>query len=146
MNSNEIGRYIRVLRKREGMSQERLGELLELSYQQVQKYEQGKSKITLELLSRVSEVFSIPVTQLLEASAKEYSSPHLSGDAADAGEYERRELQETELLRQFRKLNTPFSREFVLRWIRGIAELERQCSAERPGAGSGSDENHDPRP
>jgi transcriptional regulator with XRE-family HTH domain len=148
MNSNEIGRYIRVLRKREGMSQERLGELLELSYQQVQKYEQGKSKITLELLSRVSEVFSIPVTQLLEASVKEYSSPHLSGDAADAGEYERRELQETELLRQFRKLNTPFSREFVLRWIRGIAELERQCCGESPGTGAVSDggENHDPGP
>lgn len=128
------------------MSQERLGEMLELSYQQVQKYEQGKSRITVELLSKIAEIFSIPVVELLEASAKEYSSPHLSGDAAEAGEYEAKELQETELLRQFRKLKTPLSREFVLRWIRGLREIERQCGRERPETGGFYDrsESHDP--
>ena len=135
MNSYEIGRYIRLLRKREAMSQERLGELLGLSYQQVQKYEQGRSRITVELLSKVSEIFSVPVIEILEASAREYHSPHLSGISADSGASETDELRENELIRHYRKLKTPFSREIVLNWIRGIAELERRCSREHPENG-----------
>lgn len=41
-----IGRAIRMRRKAKGMSQERLGEMLGVTFQQVQKYEKGTNRIS----------------------------------------------------------------------------------------------------
>ena len=44
-----------------GMSQEKLGELLGITFQQVQKYEKGSNRVSASRLYHVAKVLSVPV-------------------------------------------------------------------------------------
>jgi transcriptional regulator with XRE-family HTH domain len=57
----EIGRRIRALRLERGMSQTELGELLSVSFQQVQKYEKGINRVAAGRLQRISEALGVTV-------------------------------------------------------------------------------------
>ncbi|MFO7850462.1 MAG: helix-turn-helix transcriptional regulator [Spirochaetia bacterium] len=127
MNSAEIGRFIRLLRNRENMSQEKLGELLNLSYQQVQKYELGQSKITIELLSKVSHIFLLSISEIIELSSREFAQETPASSGSGTG-YGADALQEQDIIREFRRLKSPHSRELILRHIKGISKLEKELS------------------
>ena len=45
--NQQIGIFIRTLRRQHGLTQKALGEMLGLTYQQIQKYEHGKSSISI---------------------------------------------------------------------------------------------------
>ncbi len=49
-----------------GMSQERLGELLGLTFQQVQKYEKGVNRIGAGRLFEISRILSVPIDYFYE--------------------------------------------------------------------------------
>ena len=49
-----------------GMSQEKLGELLGLTFQQVQKYEKGTNRVGASRLQQISEILQVPVSFLFE--------------------------------------------------------------------------------
>jgi transcriptional regulator with XRE-family HTH domain len=66
MNSREIGDQIRRLRREKGISQIELAEKLNISFQQVQKYENGKSKISVDRIFQIVEVLSIPIYDLVD--------------------------------------------------------------------------------
>ena len=57
-----IGLRIRTLRLERGLSQAELGELLGVSFQQVQKYEKGVNRVSAGRLHRVAEALQVPVT------------------------------------------------------------------------------------
>jgi transcriptional regulator with XRE-family HTH domain len=61
-----IGARIRLRRTVLGMSQERLGELSEVSFQQVQKYERGTSRMNAVRLCELSRALDVPVTYFVE--------------------------------------------------------------------------------
>jgi transcriptional regulator with XRE-family HTH domain len=61
-DSEFIGRRMRQLRERAGLSQSEVGALLEVSYQQVQKYERGINRISVDKLQRLAEALRVPVT------------------------------------------------------------------------------------
>jgi CheY-like chemotaxis protein/DNA-binding XRE family transcriptional regulator len=57
-----IGQQIRVRRKKSSLSMQQLADLLNLSYQQLQKYESGLSKISVEKLLFIASIFNEPIT------------------------------------------------------------------------------------
>lgn len=57
----DIGSKLRSLRRLRGMTQHQLGSRLGVSFQQVQKYEQGMSRMTVARLCQLSEVFQVPL-------------------------------------------------------------------------------------
>src|SRR5262250_2895849 len=61
-DSKFIGRRMRQLRERAELSQSEVGALLEVSYQQVQKYERGDNRISVDKLQRLAEVLRVPMT------------------------------------------------------------------------------------
>jgi transcriptional regulator with XRE-family HTH domain len=61
IDSKEIGCRIREFRQKKGFSQERLAELLNLSPQQMQKYEAGASKLNTDKLQQLADVLGITV-------------------------------------------------------------------------------------
>src|SRR3954463_4915435 len=63
-----VGSRVRMRRIMLGMSQERLGEGLGLTFQQIQKYEKGTNRIGASRLQRISEILQIPVSFLFEGS------------------------------------------------------------------------------
>ena len=55
-----VGGRVRMRRVMLGMSQERLGEALELTFQQVQKYEKGTNRIGASSLKQISQTLKVP--------------------------------------------------------------------------------------
>lgn len=61
-----VGSRVRLRRMLIGMSQERLGELLGLTFQQVQKYEKGTNRIGASRLYQISQYLGTPVQFFFE--------------------------------------------------------------------------------
>lgn len=57
-----VGSRVRLRRTLLGMSQEKLGEAIGLTFQQVQKYERGSNRISAGTLYRLSQVLDVPVS------------------------------------------------------------------------------------
>ena len=57
-----VGSRIRLRRTLMGMSQERLGEALGLTFQQVQKYERGVNRVGASRLFDLSRVLDVPIS------------------------------------------------------------------------------------
>ena len=61
-----VGRKVREARAAKGMSQEQLGKLLGVSFQQVQKYEKGTNRIGGSRLWDISQAVECPVSYFFE--------------------------------------------------------------------------------
>src|ERR1700734_1642049 len=55
-----VGARVRMRRMMLGMSQEKLGEALGLTFQQVQKYEKGTNRIGASRLQQISRTLNVP--------------------------------------------------------------------------------------
>jgi transcriptional regulator with XRE-family HTH domain len=62
----QVGNRVRLRRMLVGMSQERLGELLGLTFQQVQKYEKGVNRIGAGRLFEVSRILGVTIEYFYE--------------------------------------------------------------------------------
>ncbi|WP_353181029.1 helix-turn-helix domain-containing protein [Bosea sp. (in: a-proteobacteria)] len=56
-----VGSRVRMRRMLAGVSQERLGEALGLTFQQVQKYEKGSNRISASRLQQIAKMLDVPV-------------------------------------------------------------------------------------
>jgi transcriptional regulator with XRE-family HTH domain len=68
-----VGSRVRMRRMMLGMSQEKLGDALGLTFQQVQKYEKGTNRIGASRLQQISQILQVPVAFFFEGA------PHLAG-------------------------------------------------------------------
>lgn len=64
----QVGNRVRLRRMLIGMSQERLGDLLGLTFQQVQKYEKGVNRIGAGRLFEVSRILGVPIDYFYEGA------------------------------------------------------------------------------
>ena len=71
----EVARRVRARRIEVGMSQEKLGEKLGLTFQQVQKYEKGVNRIGAGRLYEVSRILNVPVDFFYEGVAASGQEP-----------------------------------------------------------------------
>jgi transcriptional regulator with XRE-family HTH domain len=67
-----VGSRVRMRRMMLGMSQEKLGDALALTFQQVQKYEKGTNRIGASRLQQISLILQVPVAFFFEGA------PHLA--------------------------------------------------------------------
>jgi transcriptional regulator with XRE-family HTH domain len=115
-----VGGRVRMRRTVLGMSQERLGDAIGLTFQQVQKYERGTNRIGASRLYELSVVLSVPVgffyedyavhrpTGMSEAPASGYAAATLQRDAL-------------ELMGVFQRIADPEMRRRVLDLAKAIA-------------------------
>jgi transcriptional regulator with XRE-family HTH domain len=75
-----VGSRVRMRRMMLGMSQEKLGDALSLTFQQVQKYEKGTNRIGASRLQQISTILQVPVSFFFEGA------PAMIGDRADVEE------------------------------------------------------------
>jgi len=71
----EVGRRVRTQRLTKGMSQTELGTKIGVTFQQVQKYENGVNRIGAGRLSRIAEVLEVPVTYFFPDDSTASSGP-----------------------------------------------------------------------
>ena len=65
-----VGSRVRMRRMLLGMSQEKLGEALGLTFQQVQKYEKGVNRVGAARLQQIATALNVPVTFFYDGDGK----------------------------------------------------------------------------
>lgn len=63
-----VGSRVRMRRLMLGMSQEKLGDALGLTFQQVQKYEKGTNRISASRLQHLTQILQVPVPFFFEGA------------------------------------------------------------------------------
>lgn len=112
-----------------GMSQEKLGDALGLTFQQVQKYERGANRVGASRLFEISRVLDVPVSFFFEEMPAETASlassaPGGRGDGEEIEEFERDPLakRETlELVRAYYRIADPRVRKRVFELTKAVA-------------------------
>ena len=61
-----VGSRVRMRRMMLSMSQEKLGDALDLTFQQVQKYEKGTNRISASRLQQISRILHVPISFFFE--------------------------------------------------------------------------------
>src|SRR6188472_2694352 len=74
-----VGSRVRMRRMMLSMSQEKLGDALDLTFQQVQKYEKGTNRIGASRLQQISNILKVPVSFFFEGA------PNISNEADGVG-------------------------------------------------------------
>lgn len=121
-----VGSRVRLRRTMLGLSQEKLGEALGITFQQVQKYEKGSNRIGASRLQRISEVLNVPVSFFFE-DAPSSGQPSPGFAEPSGGDYVADFLSSSEglqLNRAFVKISDPKVRRRVVELVRSLAEEE----------------------
>ena len=74
-----VGARVRMRRMMLGMSQEKLGNSLGLTFQQVQKYEKGTNRIGASRLQQISHILQVPVSFFFEGAPAVAMGPRVEG-------------------------------------------------------------------
>jgi len=77
-----VGSRVRMRRIMLGMSQEKLGDALGLTFQQVQKYEKGTNRVGASRLQQIAEILQVPVSFLFEGGPSAISAGEDFGEGA----------------------------------------------------------------
>lgn len=80
-----VGSRVRMRRMLIGMSQEKLGENLGLTFQQVQKYEKGANRIGASRLFEISRVLGVPVDFFFDGLEAQEAGQNGFSDGAAPG-------------------------------------------------------------
>jgi transcriptional regulator with XRE-family HTH domain len=120
-----VGSRVRLRRMLLGMSQERLGESMGLTFQQVQKYEKGVNRIGASRLFQISKILDVPVQFFFEEApyAGDGSrAPGLAEPDSEAFILEFLNSREgLELNRAFVKIGDPKVRKSVVDLVRALS-------------------------
>ena len=121
-----VGSRVRLRRMLLGMSQERLGESMGLTFQQVQKYEKGANRIGASRLHHISKILNVPVGYFFEeapALEERSTTPGLSEPQSEEFVLEFLNTREgLELNRAFTKISSAKVRKCVVELVRALSD------------------------
>ena len=118
-----VGARVRMRRLLVGMSQEKLGTALGITFQQIQKYEKGTNRIGASRLQQISGVLGVPVSYFFEDAQGEALSN--TGFADKKGDYVADFLATSEglqLTKSFMKVKDPKVRRRIVDLVASIAD------------------------
>lgn len=76
-----VGSRVRMRRIMLGLSQEKLGDALGLTFQQIQKYEKGTNRIGASRLHQIADILQVPVSFLFEGGPSSSTTVEGLGEA-----------------------------------------------------------------
>jgi transcriptional regulator with XRE-family HTH domain len=120
-----VGSRIRMRRQLISMSQEKLGELLGITFQQVQKYEKGSNRISASRLFYAAKILGVPVQAFFE------DLPGTEGDAGFSEASEESSVMSSmmnaegiKLAKAFRDADNSAKRKLIATLARCIADMK----------------------
>ena len=111
----EVGRRVRALRLEKGMSQEKLGNQLALTFQQIQKYENGTNRIGAAKLQRIAQILGVSVSALYPDPVPAGRTSQEVAELIDTGSTLR-------LLRAYSRMRSPSLQRALTTLVEEIAE------------------------
>ncbi len=129
-----VGSRIRLRRTLLGMSQERLGDQLGLTFQQVQKYERGVNRVGASRLFDLARVLDVPISFFFDdmpddlAGSLGAGSRRALGGVTDAqdpfGDDTMTRRETLELVRAYYRIGDPNQRKKIFDLIRAMGPVE----------------------
>lgn len=124
-----VGSRVRLRRTLLGMSQEKLGHALGLTFQQVQKYERGVNRIGASRLLDLARVLDVPIGFFFDdlppnleglASTARFSSVGFT-EIQEGLDSEKHRRETTDLVRAYFRISEPMVRKRILDLIKSLA-------------------------
>ncbi|MEC8182626.1 MAG: helix-turn-helix transcriptional regulator [Pseudomonadota bacterium] len=123
-----VGRRVRLRRTLLGMSQEQLGDALNITFQQVQKYERGSNRISASRLWDIGQILDVPVSFFFDDMSRDTMdhSPRRMLDRTES-EYEEQRVdpmarRETlELVRAYYRIENPLLRKRITEMVKAVS-------------------------
>ena len=122
-----VGARMRMRRMMLNVSQEKLGEALGVSFQQIQKYEKGTNRIGAGRLQDVATQLQVPISYFYDGMAGSSHAEAAAGFAEEGSSYVSDLLTTSdgvELTRAFLRIRDAKVRRRVVDLVRAIAEQE----------------------
>lgn len=123
-----VGKRIRMRRIEREMSQEKLGEAIGLTVQQIQKYEKGTNRVSASRLQQICDALEIPVSLLFEGAPgwthHENGLPQYIVDFMGSAEGAR-------LAAAFGKITDPDVRRDIARMVTSVADSMQPKASNR---------------
>jgi len=125
-----VGKRIRLRRTLLGMSQEQLGSELDITFQQVQKYERGANRVSASRLWDISQILDLPINYFFDDMSENTmrSSPRRVSRGADDVDLSDEQTKDPmarretlELVRTYYSIRTPLVRKRVSDMVKSIA-------------------------
>ncbi len=119
-----VGDRIRVRRTLLGMSQEKLGEALGLTFQQVQKYEKGANRVSASRLVQLAKILNVPPSYFFENVPADAASHarRLTDDGKAVPADMPTSRESLKLIRAYYGLPNPALRKIVFGLIEALAD------------------------
>ena len=131
-----VGQKLRSRRLVLGMSQERLGGLLGVTYQQVQKYERGANRIGSSRLHELCRILAVPVSYFFDEPASSRLGEGAAGfqheTARPSGEPDSRDT--LELVRAYNRIGDAQVRRRLLELARALGAVRYHTADGEPPA------------
>jgi len=125
-----VGSRVRLRRTMLGMSQEKLGDAIGLTFQQVQKYERGANRIGASRLFELSRVLDVPVSFFFDDMPADSASRIVRGQLAEEAEsfdLDPMAKRETlELVRAYYRIDDPGVRKKVFELSKALARAAHE--------------------
>jgi transcriptional regulator with XRE-family HTH domain len=120
----QVGAKVRERRLLLGMSQRQLADAIGLTFQQVQKYENGTNRIDAARLAALSQALNVPpqwfFVDLRDTAAA--AAPQMPADLTEGDELARRET--LTLIRAFNRILDPEKRERLIELVQAVGDDE----------------------
>lgn len=117
-----VGKRVRGRRILMGLSQERLGDDLGVTFQQVQKYERGSNRVSASRLYEISKVLEVPPSYFFEEVMESDGLGYKDADGDLADPMAKRET--LELVRAYYKIFDPKIRQELCSLIRSLGQSD----------------------
>lgn len=124
-----VGGRIRLRRNMLGMSQEKLGESLGITFQQIQKYEKGTNRVGASRLQAISSILNVPIAFFFEGAPGQDGEAVTGMAEAASSDYVVDFLNTSEGL----QLNRSFVRIADARVRRRVIDLVKALASEAEG-------------
>ncbi|MDR2723876.1 MAG: helix-turn-helix domain-containing protein [Holosporaceae bacterium] len=119
-----IGKRVKARRFSLGISQEKLGGYLDITFQQVQKYEKGINRISASTLYNIANILGVELSYFVEGYQQQPSA--LGEGSKPTYELDQFPKKETaELLRFFYKIPDPSVRKKIMDLVKAIASTQK---------------------
>ena len=105
VTSRDIGLKIKQLRQQAGLSQEKLAEMVGLTFQSIQKFESGQTTLNVTRLQEIAKALQVSVTEFFSTKPTEHV--RLTGE-------------EDELLQAFRRIKNGELRGCILKLVGNV--------------------------
>jgi len=122
----EIGLRIKKVREALEISQMKLAESVGVSFQQIQKYEGGINKVSIEKLRKISTALNTPLTYFIgmEKRSKRSDLMEEKGVRYEEMGFEELSSEEMQLVLRFRSVKNENVREGISLLLKGVRDME----------------------